>query len=241
MSLYPDDAGKQGKKPVKQGSFKRVNLLILVTATFLYYVFKYFQVPLYVMAVSSLLLVNVLMLFRRSMELYFGMLLFFIVVLVYTVLGMFLVDAVLGPLVDLSIILSIVLTYTYYRYAIETHAIFKQYIPLTVLASTILGVYLEVDSPLRYSLLTLLDAIVSNIVSVSAENATLKYTTSLLFFTLLYSSPLVRVNPLSLIAFASLHVARNTFMYVSNKRWEGVAGHVLGLDIILKPLVVAFT
>lgn len=241
MSLYLDEVSKQGKKPTKQGLLRHFNLLIPVVAVIVYYAFKHSYVPLYVVAVSSLLLINALLLVRRSMEFYFCMFSFFMVVLAYAVLGVLSTSKILGSLIDLAVVLSVLFTYTYYRYTVETRIIFKQYTPLVVLVSTVLGVYLGVKYPLRYLLLAVLDAIASNIISTSVENAALKYIISALFFALLYSSPLVDINLLSLIAFALLHIVRNTFMYSSNKRWKGAAGHILGLDIALKPLLVAFT
>lgn len=241
MFPYPGEAGKQYKKPTERCSLRHVHLLIPAAAVLFHCAFKYSYIPPYVMAIFSLLLINVLLLVRRTVELYFGMLSFFVVVLVYAVLSVFSANTALNYLVDSSVVLSVLLTYAYYRYIVETHIVFKQYTPFVVLASTILGVHLGVSHPLRYSLLTALDAIASNVVSVSVENTASKYITSLLFFALLYSSPLVNINLFSLAVFASLHVARNAFMYTSNKCWKNMVGHVLGLDIVLKPLVVAIT
>ncbi|MEM4740111.1 MAG: hypothetical protein QXS63_03430 [Zestosphaera sp.] len=215
-----------------------LSLLILVASYTLFYLHKNSFITPYLTAVVVFAFLNVILVFRHLIEHYFTVASYLLIVFIYTLLHVILAS-VLDYLVDAALILAILFTYAYYYYSTGVRDFFQLYIPFVILVSTIVGVYLGVDHPLRYVLLTLFDAIVSFVVSSTSKSVFYRYVFSMLFFTLLYYSPLTDIKVSVLLSFASLHLIRNKLVFSSGREHLKYANIVLGLDLLVKPWVVA--
>lgn len=217
----------------------RNNLLTLVLAVLflLFYLHKTSLITPYMTAVVVFVFLNIVFVFRRSIEHYFAIASYLLVVFIHTLLHAVLAG-VLEYLVDAILILVILFTYLHYYYLVSVQEFFQSYIPFLLLVSTIVGVYLGVEYPLRYALLTLLDSIVSVAVSSTSRSVVYRYVFSALFFVLLYTSPVIDVKIGALLSFTVLHLIRNKLIFSSGCEHLKHANIILGLDLLIKPFVV---
>lgn len=215
-------------------------VLVLLTLSLLFYMFKTLDTSVYGVLLTVAIAIGVLVVLRRITTLYLCLTLFLLVVLTYSLLTLFSLHVSWGFIVDLLLVLTILLTYTYYRYVDGVGAVFLEYIPFALIVSTIVGTYLGVENTLRYLLLTLIDSMTSVIIFSIRRDMTLGYVSSFLYFIILYLSPLVDLNLSVLTIFTILHFMRNilTFSSAWDLRNRGITSYVLGLDILLKPLVI---
>ncbi|MFN3268534.1 MAG: hypothetical protein ACK416_04675 [Zestosphaera sp.] len=217
----------------------RNNLLTLVLAALflLFYLHKTSLITPYMTAVVVFVFLNIVFVFRRSIEHYFAVASYLLVVFIYTLLHAVLAG-VLEYLVDAILILVILFTYLHYYYLVSVQEFFQSYIPFLLLVSTIVGVYLGVEYPLRYALLTLLDSIVSVAVSSTSKSVAYRYVFSASFFILLYTSPVIDVKIGALLSFTALHLIRNKLIFSSGREHLKHANIILGLDLLIKPFAV---
>ncbi|MEM4482218.1 MAG: hypothetical protein QXV04_05800, partial [Desulfurococcaceae archaeon] len=71
------------------------------------------------------------------------------------------------------------------------------------------------------------------------SRAPLRYASPLLFFFLLYTSPIVNVKAASLILFSLLHLTRNKLILSNSHKHINYANAVLSLDLLIKPIAVS--
>lgn len=215
-------------------------VLVPLTLSLLFSVTRAFDVPTYGILLTVSTAISVLIAFRRVVTPHLCLAFFLLAVLTHSTLALFSLHVSWGFVVDSLLVLTTLLSYTYYMYVDGVEAIFVGYIPLTLIISTAVGTYLGVVNILRYLLLTLIDSIISAVMFSSRRCVRLNYTSSLLYFITLYSSPLVNPDLSVLTIFAMLHLIRNAFTFnsIRNLRARRVVGYLLGLDILLKPLVI---
>lgn len=210
-------------------------LLILI----LFYLNKTLLVSPQLFLIALFIVFNATVLLRRLVMNYLVIAFYTATVFLHTLLHFLNIPAnMVNYTVDSLIILTILFTYMYYyHYHVSSlERIFQPHIPFIVLASTIIGVYLGVDFTLRLLSLTVVDVLVSTIVASATRSKVYQYASSLLFFALLYISPVVDVELKALLVFLVLHFARNHIAF--SNRHKRLAGTVLTLDLLLKPIVV---
>lgn len=197
---------------------------------------------LHSLLVSTFLVIaiDVVLAFRKYLEL-FGSIVMFIginllsIALRETQLNAlcFLVDPLLG--------LSIVLLIASYKYIDTLREVFTTMTPFVILVSTLAGIYLGIDNPIRYLLLTVVDVISSSMIYVARRRGYGLYAYSALNATMLYTSPLTGdFRPLLIGFFMVLHFARNVFMFSEDHYRRKYSGLILNLDLMLKPFMVRF-
>lgn len=217
-------------------NFSELALLLSLLLVFIGLETNY--IPLYAFALFVFIYMNILMLFRSKLEYALSLSLFLLIVLLHTILSYFSLLDTVGFVIELLLIFMFVIVFTYYRYIFETRVLFRDYTPFVLLISTIIGLYLGVDRVLRYLLITIQDTLNSNIVLVSKNKLFYRYSISFLLFLILYFSPIIRIDLLAIFIFSIMHITRNILLLNSPKLRIDLAGHILGLDLLLKPLVL---
>jgi hypothetical protein len=94
-----------------------------------------------------------------------------------------------GHLLDLGYIVILLLLLTIYHYNTGLRELLTAELPIILIASVILGVYVGLHNPLRYSVTALIDAVSLIVVSSTGEDIVLFLAASLLVFTVLYAMP----------------------------------------------------
>jgi hypothetical protein len=137
---------------------------------------------------------------------------------------------------DVLLILFVIVMLALYNYSEVLRALLSPLTPIGVLVSTILGIYLGLDDPLRYILAYLIDLTSSSTIIYTKGGNYSSLIDSLLVFLTLYLNPVMGVGPYALIILLAFHVARNILAEL--KRYF-LARVVSLLDVVLRPLVVA--
>ncbi|MEM2234980.1 MAG: hypothetical protein QW224_04515 [Desulfurococcaceae archaeon] len=239
MSQYQSSLGK---RVYKLASYIRSYPIVLISIALisLFYLYKASVIPPYLAAITVFLLFNIIIVLRQSIVYFFTTASYLLIVFIYILLH-FIPIGILEYVVDALLILTMLFTYAYYYYVRELKEVLQPCIPFIVLVSTITGIYLGVEHPLRYVLLTLIDSLASTTLLSISRSTVYRYTLSALFFTILYSSPIVNIKASALLTFALLHLTRNKFMFSSGREQLKYANVVLWLDLLVKPLVVVST
>jgi hypothetical protein len=147
-----------------------------------------------------------------------------------------LISPVVGDYTDVLLILFVIVMLALYNYGEVLRALLSPLTPIGVLVSTILGIYLGLDDPLRYILAYLIDLTSSSTIIYTKVGNYSSLIDSLLVFLTLYLNPVMGVGPLALIIFLAFHVARNILAGLNRYSLARMVGF---LDVVLRPLVVA--
>jgi hypothetical protein len=144
---------------------------------------------------------------------------------------------VTGYLLDLGYIVVMLLLLTMYYHNTGLHEILTAELPIILLVSVILGVYIGLSNPLRYAVTALVDAISLIIVSYSSENSMVFFATSLLLFTILYTMSTLTQSTMVFILMFSVYIVRAILILL---RRISFFKAILILDILLRPILVAY-
>ncbi|MEM4488135.1 MAG: hypothetical protein QXK88_04975 [Desulfurococcaceae archaeon] len=215
-------------------------LLLYSALISVFYFYKAQLIPQYLAIAVLFALLNAVMALRKLIAHYIPVTLYTLTALVYMLSSQMLggLEGLLEDAVDALLIITLLFTYAYCNYPRDLQGAIRLYIPFIVLVSTIIGIYLGVERPLRFSLLTLIDLLASIAVSLDSR-APLRYASPLLFFFLLYTSPIVNVKAASLILFSLLHLTRNKLILSNSHKHINYANAVLSLDLLIKPIAVS--
>jgi hypothetical protein len=107
--------------------------------------------------------------------------------------------------------------------------------PIGILAGMILAIYLNIENPLRYIVLGVLDALSSCVVISMVGDKFMEILISLALFYTLYLQPMLDLNILAFTILLLLHVFRNIIILSGVRR---TANWILLLDIALRGLVI---
>jgi hypothetical protein len=141
-----------------------------------------------------------------------------------------------GDYTDVLLIIFVITMLALYNYSEVLRALLSPLTPIGVLVSTILGIYLGLDDPLRYILAYLIDLTSSSTIIYTTGGNYSSLIDSLLAFLTLYLNPVMGVGPYALIIFQAFHVTRNILAELNKYSLARVVGF---LDVVLRPLVVA--
>ncbi len=139
--------------------------------------------------------------------------------------------------VDLAHVVLLLVVLTIYYYNSRLREVFVAYIPVVVLVSVITGVYLELESPLKYAVLALLDVSSIVIILSTVKNSIAGLAASLLVFPLLYTTSLATVDYTALSVLFALYTLR-TLLALRGKMRE--LRLITSLDLLVRPVVVAY-
>lgn len=237
MSLSPSNRDYSTKGRIRQ--LEIIDPVVAIAIVIVFYLYRMSFISDSILSVLLLLLINTIIVFRRYMELYNVTSMFLGLVLLYLVLKI----VQLGDLcfvVDSMLCLLILILVSSYRYVDTLREVFARSIPFVILVSTMIGVYLGVDHPLRYLLLTIIDVFSSSMLYVAMRKEPVTYIYSVLNAIVFFTSPIISIDISTLLVFVLLHVSRNTFMFSENPKRRRYSGFMLGIDLMLKPLVVKF-
>lgn len=237
MSLSPSNRGHSITGRIRQ--LEIIDPVVAIAIIVVFYLYRSFFISDSMLSVLLLLLINVIIVSRRYIELYNVTSMFLGLVLLYLVLN----TAQLGDLffvVDSTLCLLIVILVASHRYLDILREVFARSTPFVILISTMIGVYLGVDYPLRYLLLTIIDVFSSSMLYVAKRKEPDTYICSVLNAIVYYASPIVSIDVSTLLVFILLHVSRNAFMFSENPGRRRYSGFVLGIDLMLKPFMVKF-
>ena len=211
-------------------------LLVLVVCTIL----VRFQSNLYmyiVLTVASIIVLNITLIVPSELK-YRGLLITYCsYTLFISILGISNLLGVFEYLIDVVYIVLVLLVLTVYHSNRDLCEVLTKYTPLFLLISVILGLYMGLKYPLRYTLLVLLDTFTAIIVISSEKNPIIGFIISLLFFTILYITPITILNTIMFIIVFSMYVARA--ILILYKRIINLRTLLL-LDILLRPLLVSY-
>ncbi|MCI4462380.1 MAG: hypothetical protein JHC12_05455 [Thermogladius sp.] len=141
-----------------------------------------------------------------------------------------------GDYTDVLLILFVIVMLALYNYSEVLRALLSPLTPIGVLVSTILGIYLGLDDPLRYVLAYLIDLTSSSTIIYTTGGNYSSLVDALLVFLTLYINPVMGVGLYALIILLAFHVARNILAELNRYSLARMVGF---LDVILRPLVVA--
>jgi len=144
---------------------------------------------------------------------------------------------VAGYLLDLGYIMFLLLLLTIYHYNTGLREILTAELPIILLISVILGVYVGLSNPLRYTVTALIDAFSLIIVSSSSENKVVFFATSLLLFTVIYATSMLIQSIVVFTLMLSVYIVRAILILLRKIRFFK---SILILDILLRPIVVAY-
>jgi hypothetical protein len=215
-------------------------LLVLVVCTIL----VRFQSNLYmyiVLVVASIIVLNITLIVPSELK-YRGLLITYcsytlLSIQITSILGISNLLGVFEYLVDVVYIVLVLLVLTLYHSNRDLCEVLTIYTPLFLLISVILGLYVGLKYPLRYALLVLLDTFTAIIVISSEKNPIIGFIISLLFFIILYITPIIILNTIMFIIVFSMYVARA--ILILYKRIINLRTLLL-LDILLRPLLVSY-
>lgn len=216
---------------------KYIELSLVLASILVFQAYKLGIIHLYYYMLAIALLINTFLVFRHHVELYSIINIYLITLLIYQiVVSLFLSFEFI---VESLLVFLILIVISNYRYINTLRDIFVSQIPLVLLVSVIIGIYLGVDQPLRYSLLTIIDMISSSAILLT-KASTQRYIYSLLLAVLYYNSPVVSIQLTTLLVFLLVHVVRNTISFNNRFRSKKVMGLMLSIDILIKPFAVRF-
>ncbi len=137
-------------------------------------------------------------------------------------------------LVDLVLLVAVLLLLSSYWDYPSVRDAFNNATPVVLLASVLLGVWVGLATPARYSLASIVDVIVYRLFRERYSlDAVLKYFIFPCFLTI-YLSPALYVNAYVLCCNLFLFLVKVPF----HEKDEGKTPYVINLDILVKPLVV---
>jgi len=142
-----------------------------------------------------------------------------------------------GHLLDLGYIVILLLLLTIYHYNTGLRELLTAELPIILIASVILGVYVGLHNPLRYSVTALIDAVSLIVVSSTGEDIVLFLAASLLVFTVLYAIPTLMQSTVVFTLMLTIYIVRAVLVLLKRMR---VFKAVLILDILLRPVLVAY-
>ena len=188
----------------------------------------------------SIIVLNVVLLFPGRIEcrgllgVYSGYALFTSIINIVSALNF---SSRVNYAVDLAYVVLLLVVLTIYYYNTRLREVFVAYIPVVVLVSVITGVYLELESPLKYAVLALLDVSSIVIILSTVKNSTAGLVASLLVFPLLYTTPLATVDYTALSVLFAIYTLR-TLLALRGKMRE--LRLVTSLDLLVRQVVVAY-
>jgi len=144
-------------------------------------------------------------------------------------------STIMGPSIDLALVVFTFIILTQYYYDEVIHSLMSPLIPIGVLAGMVLAIYLNIENPLRYIVLGVLDAFSSCVVISMVDDKFMKVLFSLALFYTLYLQPILDLNILAFTVLLLLHVSRNSSIVSGVRR---TANWILLLDIALRGLVI---
>lgn len=190
-----------------------------------------------VSAVASITILNLTLLLASGSE-YRGLIVIYSgYVFFVSLMGVLRLLGVTGYLLDLGYIVVMLLLLTMYYHNTGLHEILTAELPVILLVSVILGVYIGLSNPLRYAVTALVDAISLIIVSYSSENSMVFFATSLLLFTILYTMSTLTQSTMVFILMFSVYIVRTILILL---RRISFFKAILILDILLRPILVAY-
>lgn len=199
-------------------------------------------VPSWLAAVALVFLVNYLAVRGRFVAHSYYATAVSLLLLAHLLLGAAGLAAIYSSLLDLGLLCVVLVALALYWHEADVDGtVARPVVPASILASGIAGVYLGVDHPLRYSLLTILDLLYSSSATGSAESRSAALTKAFLFFLAIYHLPAVEFPWPCFPAFAALHLARNALLFAhALSHLRSRVPELTALDIAVKPVLVAF-
>lgn len=216
-----------------------LNLVLLALLVVVFYTLKTLRVPSYVLVVLTSLIISACVLGRRAISFYLLVVGVLSTSLVQTVMSLTFLPREYNFAVDVALVLVLILSFNYYMYAIDVSNLLGEFTPLLLVCSTAIGISLGVRDTVRYTILTLMDSLASSVIGTSRGGTAYKLTSSLCFCMLLYLLPIVDVKLWTLSLFAIVSATRNIFIFCPRQRWKERASYILGIDIMVKPVLVA--
>ena len=211
-------------------------LLVLATCTILLRIQSHLYTYI-ALAVVSISVLNTTLLLSSRLE-YCGLLTTYCgYTLFMSVLSISRLLEVVDYLVDVIYIVLVLIVLTVYNNNINLREVLTVYTPPVLLSSVILGLYVGLQYPLRYTLLVLLDTFSAIIVISSERNFVIGLVNSLLLFIILYATHIVTLNNMVFTLLLSIYVVRVALMLY--RRINSLRALVL-LDILLRPLLVGY-
>lgn len=137
-------------------------------------------------------------------------------------------------LVDLVLLVAVLALLSSYWDYLSVRDVFNNATPVVLLASALLGVWVGLATPVRYSLASIVDVIVYRLFRERYSlNTVLKYFIFPCFLTI-YLSPALYVNAYVLCCNLFLFLIKAVF----HERNKNKTPYMINLDILIKPLVV---
>ncbi len=140
-------------------------------------------------------------------------------------------------IVDLVYVVVLLVVLTLYHYNTTISNVLTALTPVVLLVSVITGIYLGLADPLRYAVLVLLDTFSAIIVLTSVKNHAVELVSSLLVFTLLYSTPFLALSAKVLTVLFTLYILK-ALLVIYNKMRE--LRLLVSVDLLLRPLLVTY-
>ncbi|MEM4717498.1 MAG: hypothetical protein QXE81_01905 [Desulfurococcaceae archaeon] len=174
---------------------------------------------------------------RRYIALYNIINLYLITLLVYHVI--ILLFSSFEFIIDSLLVFLILIAISNYRYTSTLQDILIPSLPLIMLVSVIIGIYLGIYQPLRYLLLTIIDMISSSVIFLTKASAR-QYVYALLLAVFYYNSPIIRTQSTTLLVFLLIHVVRNIAVFNNKLKSKKRVGLMLSIDLLTKLFAVRF-
>jgi hypothetical protein len=140
-------------------------------------------------------------------------------------------------IVDLVYVVVLLVVLTLYHYITTISNVLTALTPVVLLVSVITGIYLGLTDPLRYAVLVLLDTFSAIIVLTSVKNHAVGLVSSLLVFTLLYSTPFLALSAKVFTVLFTLYILK-ALLVIYNKMRE--LRLLVSVDLLLRPLLVTY-
>lgn len=140
-------------------------------------------------------------------------------------------------IVDLVLITSLLTLLSYYWDYESVRTLFSGLTPLALLAGVVLGVWVGLENPLRYCLMSFLDVTAYRLIRERYVLSGVAFCLPALLFITAYSSPFLHLNTAFLVASTLFYVAK----LILSERSEVLVRHVINLDAVIKPLLAGWS
>ncbi len=126
---------------------------------------------------------------------------------------------------------------SYYWDYESVRALFSGLTPLALLTGVVLGVWIGLENPLRYCLMSFLDVTAYRLIKEKYVLSSVAICLPALLFIAAYSSPFLHLNTVFLGVSSLLYVAK----LILSEKSKVLVRHVINLDAVIKPLLAGWS
>ena len=184
-----------------------------------------------ILALNAVFILAGKMSHRDLMGIYIGYTIFMSVLSALGLLRVF------DNLVDLIYIALLVSMLAIYHHNSSIREVLTAYMPVIILVSAIISVYLGLQNSLRYTILALIDTFSAIIVLSSLNNYVTGFTTCLLLFILLYFTPFLILDTTVFFVLLVAYVLKILLILYNKIRYLRL---IVSLELLVRPVLVIY-